>query len=64
MALSLQKGGNLSLSKAAPNLSNIVIGLGWDALIKNMTTICLTCKRFMVLLSLTSKAVRFQSLKK
>ena len=31
MALSLQKGGNLSLSKAAPNLSNIVIGLGWDA---------------------------------
>jgi stress response protein SCP2 len=31
MALSLQKGGNLSLSKTAPNLTNIVIGLGWDA---------------------------------
>jgi tellurium resistance protein TerD len=30
MALSLQKGGNLSLSKAAPNLTQIVIGLGWD----------------------------------
>lgn len=30
MALSLQKGGNLSLSKAAPNLTNILIGLGWD----------------------------------
>jgi hypothetical protein len=30
MALSLQKGGNLSLSKAAPNLTNIRIGLGWD----------------------------------
>ncbi|HNH44860.1 MAG TPA: TerD family protein [Agitococcus sp.] len=30
MALSLQKGGNLSLSKAAPNLTHILIGLGWD----------------------------------
>ena len=31
MGLSLQKGGNLSLTKVAPNLSKIVIGLGWDA---------------------------------
>ncbi|PTQ90763.1 TerD family protein [Agitococcus lubricus] len=31
MALSLQKGGNVSLSKTTPNLSQIVIGLGWDA---------------------------------
>lgn len=31
MALSLQKGGNLSLSKAAPGLTNITVGLGWDA---------------------------------
>ena len=30
MALSLQKGGNLSLSKASPNLTHILIGLGWD----------------------------------
>jgi len=30
MALSLQKGGNLSLSKEAPGLTNIVVGLGWD----------------------------------
>lgn len=30
MALSLSKGGNLSLSKAAPNLTHILIGLGWD----------------------------------
>lgn len=30
MALSLQKGGNLSLSKADPNLTKILIGLGWD----------------------------------
>lgn len=30
MALSLQKGGNLSLSKEAPGLTKIVVGLGWD----------------------------------
>ena len=31
MALSLQKGGNLNLSKAAPGLQKILVGLGWDA---------------------------------
>lgn len=31
MAISLQKGGNVSLSKTAPNLKNVLIGLGWDA---------------------------------
>ena len=31
MAVSLSKGGNVSLSKEAPGLSNIVIGLGWDS---------------------------------
>ncbi|MEN9422796.1 MAG: hypothetical protein RL122_179 [Pseudomonadota bacterium] len=30
MALSLQKGGNLSLSKADPSLTKILVGLGWD----------------------------------
>ena len=30
MAVSLQKGGNVSLSKEAPGLTAIVIGLGWD----------------------------------
>jgi tellurium resistance protein TerD len=30
MPVSLSKGGNVSLSKEAPGLSNIVIGLGWD----------------------------------
>ena len=30
MAISLQKGGNVSLSKEAPGLSKILIGLGWD----------------------------------
>lgn len=31
MAISLSKGGNVSLSKEAPGLSNLLIGLGWDA---------------------------------
>lgn len=30
MALSLQKGGNLSLSKTDPSLTNLIVGLGWD----------------------------------
>lgn len=30
MAISLSKGGNLSLSKEAPGLDRIMIGLGWD----------------------------------
>ena len=30
MALSLSKGGNLSLSKTDPSLNKLVIGLGWD----------------------------------
>ncbi len=31
MGVSLQKGGNVSLSKAAPNLKSVLIGLGWEA---------------------------------
>ncbi|MFJ2479968.1 TerD family protein [Pseudomonas sp. NPDC087598] len=30
MALSLSKGGNLSLTKTDPSLSKILVGLGWD----------------------------------
>lgn len=30
MGVSLQKGGNVNLSKEAPGLANVVIGLGWD----------------------------------
>jgi tellurium resistance protein TerD len=30
MAISLQKGGNINLSKEAPGLKNIILGLGWD----------------------------------
>ncbi|MDQ1812002.1 TerD family protein [Massilia sp. CCM 9210] len=31
MAISLTKGGNVNLSKEAPGLTKMVIGLGWDA---------------------------------
>ena len=30
MAVSLQKGGNVSLTKEAPGLTNVIAGLGWD----------------------------------
>jgi tellurium resistance protein TerD len=30
MGVSLSKGGNVSLTKEAPGLTNVVIGLGWD----------------------------------
>lgn len=30
MAISLQKGGNVNLSKEAPGLTKMVVGLGWD----------------------------------
>ena len=31
MPISLSKGGNVSLTKQAPGLTDIVVGLGWDA---------------------------------
>ena len=31
MAISLQKGQNVSLSKQAPGLKKVRFGLGWDA---------------------------------
>jgi len=31
MAISLEKGGNISLSKESPGLNNITVGLGWEA---------------------------------
>lgn len=30
MTISLQKGGKVSLSKEAPGLNNVTVGLGWD----------------------------------
>lgn len=31
MAVSLSKGGNVSLSRSVPSLKRILVGLGWDA---------------------------------
>jgi len=31
MAISLQKGGNVSLDKVAPGISKCLVGLGWDS---------------------------------
>lgn len=31
MSISLNKGGRLSLSKEAPGLTHVLVGLGWDA---------------------------------
>lgn len=31
MAISLQKGGNVNLSKEAPHMTKMLVGLGWDA---------------------------------
>jgi tellurium resistance protein TerD len=31
VSVTLAKGGNVSLSKAAPNLTQVMVGLGWDA---------------------------------
>jgi tellurium resistance protein TerD len=31
MAISLAKGGNVNLNKEAPGLTDVIIGLGWDA---------------------------------
>ena len=31
MAISLSKGGNVSLTKEAPGLQKVTVGLGWDA---------------------------------
>lgn len=30
MGVSLSKGGNISLSKEAPTMKNVLVGLGWD----------------------------------
>jgi tellurium resistance protein TerD len=31
VSVSLTKGGNVSLTKEAPGLTNVIVGLGWDA---------------------------------
>lgn len=48
MALTLEKGGNLSLSKADPTLNKVLIGLGWDARSTDGSPFDLDASLFMV----------------
>lgn len=48
MALTLQKGGNLSLTKAAPGLTKIVVGLGWDPRATDGTAFDLDASAFLL----------------
>ncbi|KJV05743.1 TerD family protein [Methylocucumis oryzae] len=48
MSISLNKGGNLSLSKTDPNLKNILVGLGWDVRPTDGTDFDLDASAFML----------------
>ena len=48
MAITLQKGGNISLSKTDPSLKNVLIGLGWSARTTSGTDFDLDASLFMV----------------
>lgn len=48
MAISLNKGGNVNLSKEAPNLVNALVGLGWDARATDGQAFDLDASLFMV----------------
>ncbi len=48
MAVSLSKGGNVSLSKEAPGLSEVTVGLGWDPRVTDGTEFDLDASVFIV----------------
>jgi len=48
MAVSLTKGGNVSLSKEAPGLSEVLVGLGWDPRVTDGTEFDLDASIFIV----------------
>ncbi|MFJ7313157.1 TerD family protein [Pseudomonas sp. NPDC098747] len=48
MAVSLSKGGNVSLSKEAPGLSEVIVGLGWDPRVTDGTEFDLDASIFIV----------------
>lgn len=47
--VSLQKGGNISLTKTAPHLKNMAIGLGWDVRLSSGAAFDLDASVFMLL---------------
>lgn len=48
MAITLQKGGNVSLSKTDPSLTKVLVGLGWEARSTNGSDFDLDASLFMV----------------
>lgn len=48
MAVSLSKGGNVSLSKEAPGLTAIDVGLGWDARVTDGSAFDLDASAFLL----------------
>ena len=56
MAISLQKGGNVNLSKEAPGMTKMLLGLGWDARATDGAEFDLDASAFM--LSSTGKVDR------
>lgn len=48
MAISLQKGGNVNLSKEAPGLSHVAVGLGWDVRATDGTAYDLDANAFLL----------------
>jgi len=51
MAISLNKGGNLSLSKTDPNLVRILIGSGWDERVTDGAAFDLDASAFLLTVS-------------
>ena len=48
MAVSLVKGGNVSLTKEAPTMTVAMVGLGWDARVTDGAEFDLDASVFMV----------------
>jgi tellurium resistance protein TerD len=48
MAISLQKGGNINLSKESPGLTSVIVGLGWDPRATDGATFDLDGSAFML----------------
>ncbi len=48
MAISLSKGGNVSLKKVDPSINKVMVGLGWDARSTDGNDFDLDCSIFML----------------
>ncbi len=48
MSVSLSKGGNVSLTKQAPGLERVLVGLGWDPQVSSGPTFDLDASAFLV----------------